>query len=142
MSQVAVHSPARVHPQQWMVWIGRAISVAPLLIVLWSAHAKLTHDPWYVREWSRIGWQEPALPYIAMLQLIAMGLYVIPQTSVLGAVLLTGYMGGAIASYVRIGELTPPLVPLTTALLAWGGIYLRDRRLWSLLPIRMLQRKS
>jgi len=55
---------------------------------------------------------------------------------VLGTVLLTGYLGGAIASYVRIGEWYPPLVPLTTCLLAWAGIYLRDDRLQALLPIR------
>ena len=57
-------------------------------------------------------------------------------TSVLGAVILTGYLGGAIATYVRIGELHPPLVPLTTALLAWLGIYLREKRLRELLPLR------
>jgi hypothetical protein len=51
-------------------------------------------------------------------------------------VILTGYMGGAIASYVRIGELYPPLVPLTTAMLAWLGIYLRDERVRALLPLR------
>ena len=60
----------------------------------------------------------------------------IPQTSVLGAVLLTGYLGGAIATYVRIGEFNPPLVPLTTALLAWLGIYLREERLRALPPLR------
>jgi hypothetical protein len=136
MSDVAVQSPARTRTPPWMVWLGWLISLAPVAIVLTSSRWKLTHNPWYVQEWARIGWQEHALPYIAMLQLIAVALYVIPQTAVLGAVLLTGYLGGAIASYVRIGELTPPLVPLTTALLAWGGIYLRDPRLWSLLPLR------
>ena len=54
----------------------------------------------------------------------------------LGAVLLTGYLGGAIASYVRIGELYPPLMPLTTALLAWLGLFLREERIRSLLPFR------
>ena len=73
---------------------------------------------------------------IASLQLAAITLYVIPQTSMLGAVLLTGYMGGAIASYVRIGEFSPPMVPLTTAVLAWLGLFLRDARLRKLLPIR------
>ena len=60
----------------------------------------------------------------------------IPQTAVLGAVLLTGYRGGAIASYVRIGEFTSPLVPFTTCLLAWLGLHLREERLRRLLPIR------
>ena len=82
----------------------------------------------------------PALPAIASLQLAAIVLYVIPRTSILGAVLLTGYMGGAFASYVRIGELYPPVVPLTTALLAWLGIYLREERLRALLPLRRRRR--
>lgn len=142
MSEVAVQSPSRIGTQPWRVWIGRVISLAPVAIVLSSSWWKLTHNAWYVQEWGRIGWQEHMLPYIAMLQLTAIVLYVIPQTAVLGVVLLTGYLGGAIASYVRIGELTPPLVPLTTALLAWGGIYLRDERLWSLLPLRILRRRS
>jgi hypothetical protein len=59
----------------------------------------------------------------------------IPRTAVLGVVILTGYLGGAIASYVRIGEYYPPLLPLTTALLAWLGLFLREPRLRALLPI-------
>jgi hypothetical protein len=122
--------------ERWMMWAGRIVSVLPVLIVLISSRWKLTQDPFYVREWGRIGWQTKDLPYIASLQLGAILLYVIPRTSVLGAVLLTGYLGGAIASYVRIGALYPPLVPLTTAMLAWLGLYLRDRRIRELLPIR------
>src|SRR6516162_7443479 len=100
----------------WLVWTGRVVSVAPVLIVLMSSRWKLTSNPWYVREWGRIGWKTPDLPFIASLQLGAILLYVIPRTSVLGAVILTGYLGGAIASYVRIGVLYPPLVPLITAM--------------------------
>ena len=122
----------------WMLWTGRVVSALPVLIVLMSARMKLTSDPWYVQEWGRIGWQVGALPLIASLQLAAITLYVIPQTSMLGAVLLTGYMGGAIASYVRIGEFSPPMVPLTTAMLAWLGLFLRDTRLRKLLPIRRM----
>ena len=72
----------------WMLWTGRIVSALPVLIVLMSARMKLTSDPWYVQEWGRIGWQVGALPLIASLQLAAMALYVIPQTSMLGAVLL------------------------------------------------------
>lgn len=120
----------------WMLWTGRVVSALPVLIVLMSARMKLTSDPWYVQEWGRIGWQVSALPLIASLQLTAITLYVIPQTSMLGAVLLTGYMGGAIASYMRIGEFSPPMVPLTTAMLAWLGLFLREARLRQLLPLR------
>jgi hypothetical protein len=121
--------------ERWMVWAGRIVSLLPVLIVLISSRWKLTQDPTYVREWGRIGWQVKDLPFIASLQLGAIVLYVIPRTSVLGAVLLTGYLGGAIASYVRIGALYPPLVPLTTAMLAWLGLYLRDKRIRELLPL-------
>ena len=133
------HEVSRWTP--WLVWTGRVVSVAPVLIVLMSSRWKLTENPWYVHEWGRIGWKTPDLPFIASLQLGAILLYVIPRTSVLGCVILTGYLGGAIASYVRIGELYPPLVPLTTAMLAWLGLFLRDERLRQLLPFRTSLRK-
>jgi hypothetical protein len=141
MSTVTVEMNATARSNRWLLWAGRIVSIAPVLIVLMSSRWKLTANPWYVGEWGRIGWKTPDLPFIASLQLGAILLYVIPQTSVLGAVILTGYLGGAIASYVRIGELYPPLVPLTTAMLAWLGIYLRDERVRALLPIRTTPRK-
>jgi hypothetical protein len=76
------------------------------------------------------------LPLLAFLQLGCIALFIIPPTAVLGAVLLTGYLGGAIAAYVRIGDPFPILVPLSTSVIAWAGIYLRDERLRSLLPLR------
>ena len=141
MSAVAVQAHEVTGSRRWLVWTGRIVSVVPVLIVLMSSRWKLTSNPWYVQEWGRIGWKTPDLPFIASLQLGSILLYVIPRTSVLGAVLLTGYLGGAIASYVRIGELYPPLVPLTTAMLAWLGIYLRDERLRALLPLRRSAQK-
>lgn len=122
--------------KQWMLWIGRVVSVWPVFVVLTSATWKLTHNPWYVAEFSRIGWQGSALPLLAFLQLGCILLYAIPRTAVLGAVLLTGYLGGAIATYVRMGEPYPVLVPLSTSVIAWAGLYLRDARLRALLPIR------
>jgi hypothetical protein len=141
MNAVSIQTPETTQSNRWLVWTGRIVSVLPVLIVLMSSRWKLTESPFYVREWGRIGWKTPDLPFVASLQLGAILLYVIPQTSVLGAVILTGYLGGAIASYVRIGELYPPLVPLTTAMLAWLGIYLRDERVRALLPIRRSSRK-
>src|SRR5688572_20120276 len=142
MSTATVQDAASPRSRQWLVWIGRIVSVVPVLIILMSSRWKLTSNPWYVREWGRIGWQTPDLPFIASLQLGGILLYVIPQTSVLGAVILTGYLGGAIATYVRIGEFYPPLVPLTTAVFAWLGIWLRDERLRALIPLRRGLRKN
>ena len=136
MNAVSVQTHEATRSNPWLVWTGRVVSVIPVLIVLISSRWKLTAAPFYVREWGRIGWQTPDLPFIASLQLGAILLYVIPRTSVLGAVILTGYLGGAIASYVRIGALYPPLLPLTTAMLAWLGLYLRDERVRALLPFR------
>jgi hypothetical protein len=122
------------------VWIGRAVSLWPIYVVLSSATWKLTRNAWYVREIERIGWQVSSLDLLAFLQLGAIILYAIPQTAVLGAVILTGYLGGAIATYVRIGEWYPPLVPLSTAMIAWLGLFLRDEKLRTLLPWRRLSK--
>lgn len=120
----------------WITWTGRLVTVVPVFILLSSARWKLTHNAWYVSEWGRIGYAPGAINGIGIVQLVCVALYLIPQTAVLGTVLLTGYLGGAIASYVRIGEPYPALVPLTTCLLAWLGIFLREPRLRALLPLR------
>jgi hypothetical protein len=123
--------------KRWVVWAGRAVSLWPIYVLVSSASWKLGRTPWYVAEWARIGNAENTLTPIGLIQVACIVLYVIPYTSVLGTVLLTGYLGGAIATYVRIGEFNPVMVPLSTCLTAWLGLYLREERLWSLLPIRM-----
>ena len=131
-AQPAAHQP----PKPWILWAGWAVSLWPAFVVCTSATWKLTRSASYVAEFARIGWPESALNLLAFLQLGSLILFLIPRTSVLGAILLTGYLGGAIASYVRIGEPYPVLVPLSTAMIAWLGLFLRDERLRTLLPIR------
>jgi len=121
---------------RWVVWIGRAVSLWPVYVLTSSATWKLTREPWYVTEWQRIGYDDAMLLTIGIVQVSCLVLYIVPQTSVLGTVLLTGYLGGAIASYARMGEPSPILVPLSTSLTAWLGLYLREPRLWTLLPLR------
>lgn len=125
----------------WMLWAGRLVSIWPVFVVLTSATWKLTRNPAYVREFARIGWPDSALPLLAFLQLGCILLYVIPWTAVLGAILITGYLGGAIAAYTRIGEPYPVLVPLSTAVIAWAGLFMREERLRALLPFRGLRRR-
>jgi len=115
---------------------GWILSLGSMSILLMSARWKLTFDPWYAKEWARIGWDPMMLPRIAIVQLTCVALYLTPPTAMLGVVLLTGYLGGAISQYARLGEPYPILVPLTTALLAWAGLYLREERLRALLPVR------
>lgn len=128
--------------KHWMLWAGRVLSLWPAFVIVLSATWKLSRNASYVAEFARIGWPESALTSLALLQLSCLALYLLPPTAVLGAVLLTGYLGGAIAAYVRIGEPYPVLVPLSTSLIAWAGIFLRDERLRALLPVRRRTARS
>lgn len=74
---------------------------------------------------------------IGILELICVAAYVIPQTSVLGAILLTGLLGGATVTTLRIGDPTFPL-PVVLGMMAWGGLHLRDGRLRELIPLRKM----
>ncbi len=133
----AVDVPVReTQGNRWLVWAGWIVSLWPVFVVGMSAHWKLSRNPAYVKEFARIGWEASKLTLLACLQLGCIILYLIPPTAVLGCVLLTGYLGGAIAAYTRIGEPYPVLVPLSTSMIAWLGIWLRDGRLRELLPIR------
>lgn len=134
MSSVASPVPEITPRQRWITWGGWAVSLWPAFVVISSATWKLTRNAWYVGEFGRIGWPVDMLDTLALMQLTALALFLIPRTAALGAILLTGYLGGAIATYVRIGEWSPPMVPLSTAMIAWLGLWLRDARLRNLLP--------
>jgi hypothetical protein len=97
---------------------------------------KLMHAPQFVEQWvGKLGYAETSLTGIGLLELACVVVYVIPRTAVLGAVLLTGYLGGAVATHVRIGD--PGFVtPLILGIMAWAGIYLRDERVRALMPLR------
>jgi hypothetical protein len=136
MSAAAVQEYDAARVKQWTLWSGRILSAFGVLILLSSIAAKLTHQASYVRIWERIGFSESILTGVGLAQLTGVVLYLIPSTSVLGMVWLTGYLGGAIAAWVRLGEPNPMMVPLSTCLLLWAGLYLREDRLQALLPLR------
>lgn len=85
-----------------------------------------------------LGYPASAVFVIGVIEAVALVLYLVPHTSVLGAIVMTGYLGGAIATHVRVGSPLPShtLFPVYVALLVWGGLYLRDARLRELIPLR------
>jgi len=99
-----------------------------------SAVMKFVKPPDVAKEFVRLGYGENMALGIGILEIACTVLYVIPQTSILGAILLTGYLGGATATHVRIGD--PFFPPLIMGILLWIGIFLREPRLRAILPIR------
>jgi hypothetical protein len=87
---------------------------------------------------TELGYPADSVLVIGVIELVCLVLYLVPRTSVLGALVLTGYLGGAIATHIRIGSplLTHTLFPIYVALMVWGGLYLRENRLRELLPFR------
>ena len=82
------------------------------------------------------GYPESAIARIVIAECVLVVLYLIPQTSVLAAILLTGYLGGAVASHLRIADTARAAIPVVVGMLAWGGLYLRDSRVRQLIPLR------
>jgi hypothetical protein len=118
----------------WMVWIGRVISTLPVLMLLMSAMFKFAPPDGMAKGLEHIGWKEDQMFTLGLIEVACTLLYVIPQTSVLGAILLTGYLGGATATHVRVGDAWYATVIL--GLLVWLGLFLRDARLRALIPLR------
>jgi len=119
------------------LWAGRIISALPVLMLLFSGVMKLVKPVPVVQEFARLGYPESVALGIGILELACTGIYAIPRTSILGAILLTGYLGGAVATHVRIGDpFFNVFGPILFGALAWAGLYLRDDRLRALLPLR------
>jgi DoxX-like family len=119
------------------LWVGRIVSWLPALFLLLDAVFKLIKPAPVVEATVRLGYPEGLIVGLGIVLLICTILYLIPITSVLGAILLTGYLGGAVATHVRVGEsLFSIIFPIIFGVLLWFGLYLRDPRLRSLIPLR------
>ena len=120
-----------------MLWAGRIISGLPVLFLLVDGVMKLAKPAIVVETTVRLGYPESVIIGLGIVLLTCTVLYLIPRTSVLGAILLTGYLGGAVATHVRVsGGLFPISLPIILGVLIWGGLYLRDEALRTLLPLR------
>jgi hypothetical protein len=119
------------------LWTGRIISGLFGLFMLIDGVMKLFKPRFVVEGTVQVGYPESAIVGLGVVLTIASLLYLIPRTSVLGAILLTGYLGGAVATHVRINDSTFSIIfPVIFGVFLWGGLFLRDARLRSLLPLR------
>ena len=119
------------------VWAGRLLSALPALFLLLDAAMKLVKPAFVVEATVQMGFSESVIVPLGAVLLLCTVLYLLPATSVLGAILLTGYLGGAVATHVHAGHGPfEVLFPVFFGALLWGGLVLRDRRLRSLLPWR------
>ncbi len=122
---------------KWMTRVGWVLSVLSVLPMLMSAGVKLAHSPQVVGNFVGIfGYPESTLLWIGIVELSCAILYLVPQTAVLGAILVVGYLGGAIATHVRVAQFSVWPMPFALGILAWAGLYLRDARVRALLPLR------
>jgi hypothetical protein len=129
-------SPVSAGPK-WMVWTGWGVAALPVLMLFVSAIMKLAKPAFVVEGFIKHGYPESMLVGLGIVELVCTVLYVIPQTSVLGAILLTGYLGGATATHVRVGEFSQAFSgAIPFGVLLWLGLFLREPRLRALIPLR------
>ena len=118
-------------------WTGRFLSGLPALFLLMDGGMKLGKPDFVVKATTELGFNANVIVPLGILLLACTIVYLIPRTAVFGAILLTGYLGGAVATHVRAGHgLFEILFPVVFGALLWGGLVLRDRRLRALLPLR------
>lgn len=112
------------------LWTGRVLNGIAVLFLLFDTSLKIFANPEAVKGTAELGFPSYALLTIGVIELICLVAFLIPRTAVLGAILWTGYLGGAIATHLRMNSplLTHTLFPIYVAVLIWGGLALRDRR--------------
>jgi hypothetical protein len=119
------------------LWAGRIMSALPTLFLLVDGGMKLYKPRAVVEATVQMGYPESAIVGIGMTLLLSTLLYLLPRTAILGTILLTGYLGGAVASQVRVSAVSFNIIfPVLVGALLWGGLWLRDRRLQALIPLR------
>ena len=123
------------------IWIGRIVSGLPALFLLVDGAMKLVKPAVVVEATTKLGYSESLILPIGIILIACTLLYLIPTTSVLGAILLTAYLGGAVATHVRAnGDIFPIVFPIIFGALIWLGLYLNDTRLRALIPLRSSNR--
>ena len=128
--------PSDTQPAPVLFWAGWVLSALPALFLLVDGVMKLMKPAVVLEATVKLGYPESVILGLGIVLLACTVLYLVPHTSALGAVLLTGYLGGAVATHVRVGDgLFPVIFPVILGALLWGGLVLRDARLRVLLPL-------
>ena len=117
-----------------MVWTGRVISLLPSLAFIFSAFLKIKDGPEILKGFAHVGIPPSIMIPLAIVEISCVVIYLIPATSVIGAILITGFVGGTIITHWRSGD--PFYIQITLGILVWLGLYLREERLRALIPIR------
>jgi hypothetical protein len=132
----AVHSQKRT-----AVWTGRVISAFAVLFMLFDCLTKITQNPYVMKASANLGYPAAMIPVVGIILLACVVVYVIPRTSIIGAILLTGYLGGAVASNMRIGTplFSNILFLVYFGILVWAGLYLRNHRVRELFSLRKVE---
>ena len=117
-----------------MLWVGYLFSALPVLLLLFSGGMKVMQPASVLEGFVRLGYPENLALGIGIVELACVAIYLAPPTSVLGAILLTGYLGGATATHLRVGE--PVFAPIILGMMVWAGLFFRDARIRALIPLR------
>jgi len=137
-------TPTMTNPQSVSsaaVWTGRILQSLVVLFLLFDAGIKVLKLGFAVKATVEVGYPESAVAPIGWILLVSLVIYVVPRTAVLGAILLTGYLGGAVATNVhRSSSIGFDLLPAIIGMLAWAALYLRDERLRAMIPFRAANR--
>ena len=124
-----------------IVWVGRIISALIITLMCGGGVMTLVNPAPMLPTFKALGYSAHLVPVIAAVEVVCAILYAIPQTAVLGAILLTGYLGGAAATHVRVGQWLF-ILPVAVGVLVWLGLYWRDARVRALVPWRRLAARS
>jgi len=126
------------------IWTGRILTGLAVLFLLFDSITKILLVDAVVKASAGMGFSLETVQQVGVILLVCVVVYIIPQTSILGAVLLTGYLGGAVVTNLRAGTplFTNVLFPVYFGIIVWGGIFLRDARLRALFPIRTAERSA
>ena len=126
-----------VRSSRGMFWTGWALSGLPVLFIVVMGSFAAMHPEQVQKDFAKYGYPDGFMNKMLFIEAACLVLYIIPQTAVLGAILFTGYLGGAVATHARVGEANW-IAPVIVGVVMWLGLWFRDARIRSLTPLRRI----